>query len=547
MIATYMRKETVASACKCAGALVAFLSWMVGGGIASALEPPQPGEVEGLAARDDLADRLSFARQLNNHRIDPFLLQRAIARAGRQALEERGEPEAAIERLTALPVPPPAWRGMPSTGNVRVLALLVEFQDETHTNSRDFIHARLFGAGDPAQQPYESLAAYYERASYQQLDLSQGNTLGWYKTANDRTAVPQTDTGRENLIKEIINHFNSQGHDFSQYDNDNNGVVDYFLVIWTGPDNGWANFWWGYMTVFGDQSFTVDGKRLGRYSWQWEARPTGTAFTPRVVIHETGHALGLPDLYDYDPAVGPGGGVGGLDMMDANRGDHNCFSKWVLDWLMPTVVAMGSQALTLDASGDAGDCVAIWPGLASGDLFSELFVAQNRQRVSNDSVGMPADGMLIWHVDAELNASGTDFAWDNSFTAHKLLRLMEADGLEQIEAGSPADAGDYYRTGAAFGPATTPSSQAYDGSDTGVQVTGFSGPGSQMSATFAVLAAAAGGSCSLCYTCGGAFPAFGGALPTREGAEPWERGAACAGNPVATADNWPYLCCKAAP
>jgi M6 family metalloprotease-like protein len=528
-------------------AFLAVQLWVLGGGIASALEPPPPGEVEGLAARGNLTDRLSFARQLNNHRIDPFLLQRAIARTSRQPLQERGELAAAIERLTTLPVPPPAWQGMPSTGNVRVLALLVEFQDETHTNSRDFIHARLFGTGDPAQQPYESLAAYYERASYQQLDLSQGKTLGWYQTAYDRTTVPQTDSGRENLIKEIINNFNSQGHDFSQYDNDNNGVIDYFLVIWTGPDNGWANFWWGYMTVFGDQSFTVDGKRLGRYSWQWEARPTGTPFTPRVVIHETGHALGLPDFYDYDPAVGPGGGVGGLDMMDANRGDHNCFSKWVLDWLMPTVVASGSQALTLDASGASGDCVAIWPGLASGDLFSELFIAQNRQRVSNDSVGMPADGMLIWHIDAELNASGTDFAWDNSFTAHKLLRLMEADGLEQIEAGSPADAGDYYQAGGAFGPATIPSSGAYDGSDTGVQVTDFSVPGSQMSATFAVLASTAGGSCSLCYSCGGAFPAFGGVLPTRVDAQPWERGAACAGDPVPTTDFSPYLCCKAAP
>ena len=457
MIAICMSK-TAASVWSLAGALLVVMLSVTGGGNALALEPPQPGEVEGLAARDNLTDRLNFARQLGNHHVDPFVLRRAIAKASRQALEEQGQPQTTIERLAPLPAPPPAWQGMPSTGNVRVLALLVEFQDQVHTNSRDFIHARLFGAGDPAQQPYESLAAYYDRASYQQLDFSQGSTLGWYKTAYNRTTVPQTDVGRENLIKEIINNFNAQGHDFSQYDNDNNGTIDYFLVIWTGPDNGWANFWWGYMTVFGDQSFAVDGKRLGRYSWQWEARPTGTTFVPRVVIHETGHALGLPDFYDYDPAVGPGGGLGGLDMMDANRGDHNCFSKWMLDWLTPTVVASGSQSLTLNASGTAKDCVAIWPSLTSGNVFDEFFVVQNRHRVGNDSAGMPGDGMLNWHVDARLDPSGTDFAWDNSFTTHKLLRLMEADGLEQIEAGGVADASDYYKVGAAFGPSTTPSS-----------------------------------------------------------------------------------------
>jgi M6 family metalloprotease-like protein len=124
-----------------------------------------------------------------------------------------------------------------------------------------------------------------------------------------------------NLIKEAVNHFDAQGHDFSQYDNNGDGVLDYFVVIWAGPDNGWGNFWWGYQTVFPDNTYTVDGVRLGKISWQWEANPVGGAFTPVVVIHETGHALGIPDYYDYDSSVGPQSGVGGLDMMDSAMGD----------------------------------------------------------------------------------------------------------------------------------------------------------------------------------------------------------------------------------
>ena len=65
-------------------------------------------------------------------------------------------------------------------------------------------------------------------------------------------------------------------------------------------------------------------------------------------------------------------------------------------------------------------------------------MVQNRTRPGNDA-DLPADGLLIWHVDARLTRSGSDFLYDNSYTAHKLLRLMEADGLEEIERDS-ADA-----------------------------------------------------------------------------------------------------------
>ena len=92
------------------------------------------------------------------------------------------------------------------------------------------------------------------------------------------------------------------------------------------------------------------------------------------MIHETGHALGLPDLYDYNVDVGPDGGVGGFDMMDATRGDHNCFSKWLLDWITPMVVAGGRQGFELDAAASSTDAVIIWPAIGPGDIFSEFFI-----------------------------------------------------------------------------------------------------------------------------------------------------------------------------
>ena len=45
--------------------------------------------------------------------------------------------------------------------------------------------------------------------------------------------------------------------------------------------------------------------------------------------------------------------------------------------------------------------------------------------------GNHSDGLLIWHVDATPNADGDDFLYNNSVTEHKLLRLMEANGLPE--------------------------------------------------------------------------------------------------------------------
>jgi M6 family metalloprotease-like protein len=464
-----------------------------------AIQPPRPGEVDELKQRNVYQRQLDHAERLDNHLINPVLLKRAINRGKRAILRMRGLDSAGVDNIAPLYTPPPAWEGLPTTGNVRILALLIEFQDYTHAaeNTRDYVHSNIFGTGDPARYPYESLASYYDRSSYSQLDLSSGNTLGWYQTAYDR---PIDDGGPDaweipgDLIKEVMNYYDSQGHDFTQYDNNNDGVIDYFAVFWTGPPGEWASVWWGWQWnfVYLDNTFTIDGKKLGDFSWQWEASPVGSSFNPRVVIHETGHALGLPDLYDYNSDVGPDGGVGGLDMMDATRGDHNSFSKWVLDWLTPSFVASGIHPKSMQPSGTSQDCVVIWPGIESGDLFSEFFVAQNRQREGNDNApGIPGDGMLLWHIDATLDPSGQYYLYNNSNTEHKLVRLMEADGLEEIEQELPADVGDYWKAGDLFDLNSIPSTRMYNGTDSHVSVYDYSDPAIAMNATFEISSQAA--------------------------------------------------------
>ena len=415
-----------------------------------ALEPPTPEQVEKYLQEGVLDQRQAAAYRIGNHRVAPDLVHRfrqfvGLAKAG-------AIPEA---------------KSLPATGDREVFALLIDFADHPGHNSNSDFDWRLFGDGPPGEYPYESLRDYYRRSSYGQLEID-GATLGWYTTPYSRDHIDETTAGRESLIAEAINHFDGQGHDFSRYDTNGDGEIDYFLVFWAGPHQEWADFWWGYQRHFEDDGFTVDGKRLGAYSWQWESWDYPGPFSARVAIHETGHALGLPDYYDYDDTIGPDGGLGNLDMMDGNWGDHNCFSKFLLGWISPEIVNQGTHDLRLAGSDASPAAVLLMHGDPKTDPFSEYFMVQHRRRQGNDSP-YPNDGLLIWHVDARLSTQGT-FLYDNSFTDHKLIRLMEADGLEQIEQGIPADAGDFYRPGDLFTGDTTPGSDRYDGVPTNLAI-----------------------------------------------------------------------------
>jgi M6 family metalloprotease-like protein len=417
-----------------------------------AMEPPTPEQLRRYRADGSLADRAATARRAGNHRLSLMLLHR-IRRSPQQTKTVRLD--------TGL---------LPSVGRQRVFALLIGFSDHRGHNHVGEIDRRLFGVGPDTEYPYESLRTFYLRSSYGLLEL-EGVTLGWYTAPYPRSSVPETDEGREELIGEAIDHYDAAGHDFSRYDNDGDGDIDYFLVFYAGPHQEWGDFWWGYQRTYSNGDYAVDGLRLGAYSWQWESWDVGGPFSARVAIHETGHALGLPDYYDYDDDIGPMGGLGGLDMMDNNWGDHNAFSKWVLGWLEPIVINEGQLRPSLRRSSAAGDAALLMPGDPISDPFNEYFLLQYRWRSGND-IDYPADGLLIWHVDARLDRFGR-FLFDNSYTEHKLIRLMEADGLEEIEQGLGANEGDFFRPGDVFDGVSIPNSRRFDGSPTGIVVDGI--------------------------------------------------------------------------
>jgi len=206
---------------------------------AFALEPPTAEQLERYTLDGSLADRAQAARAYGNHRMSPQLAARFGSAATTKALPE-------------------GPKVLPADGSPKVLTLLIAFADMPGYTDPVAVDDRIFGDGEATAYPYESLTSFYSRASYGQLEIA-GSALGWYTTPYPREEVTESYIGRQTLIKEVMTHYDTEGHDFSQYDNDGDGYIDYLAVVWTGAHGEWAEFWWGYQTSFWNDNFTVDG------------------------------------------------------------------------------------------------------------------------------------------------------------------------------------------------------------------------------------------------------------------------------------------------
>ncbi len=474
--------------------------------VSFAHQPPSKEELEVLKRQGLYEHRLEIVDSMGNSRFSRNLFERGKRKLNSVGQQAQGWSAKEIDQFVAL-APPPDWRGLPTTGSPRVPTLLIDFPDHRAGNefpniSPSDIFANVYGEGTAAARnhmPFNSVSDFYRRASQNELNI-RGNVLGFHTMPNNQFfyAPLQSDPDNQKLfdiVTEAMRAFDA-GHDFSQYDNNNDGYIDGINIIWVGQRGEWLSFWWAYRWRFlvpATETTLFDGKKLSWFTWQrLDTRDNGTDFDPQTLIHETGHLLGMPDLYDYKRGEGLEGGVGGLDVMDSNVGNPNAFFRWMLDWITPDVISAGGPTTrTLRASGDtevnANQAVAVFPDAAQ-DPFQEFFMVENRHRIENDGgeSNLPSDGLVVWHVDATLNADGSDFAFNNNdrpTTAHKLVKLVQADGLEEIEFGGRADAEDYYNQGESLTPTTAPDTAAYSGATTNISISDISANGVVMTAS----------------------------------------------------------------
>jgi M6 family metalloprotease-like protein len=147
-------------------------------------------------------------------------------------------------------------------------------------------------------------------------------------------------------------------------------------------------------------TFVVDGRKLGpAVTFGLDAYTDGRTILP----HETGHLLGLPDLYAFEGSLHRF--VGSWDLMGNvfTATDLSAWHRLKLGWLDAAQVVCArrgrSTAVTLSPLGAKGGRKAVF--VRTGSTTGVL--VENRQRVGND--GSICDrGALVYTVDSSIGS-----------------------------------------------------------------------------------------------------------------------------------------------
>ena len=221
----------------------------------------------------------------------------------------------------------------------------------------------------------------------------------------------------------------SYGVNFTQYDHDSDGYVDFVYLIYAGKgeaDGGAANTIWphswdvysaavsGYASFNESQYYaraTFDGKRVLNYACSGELNGrSGARAGIGTIAHEFGHVIGLPDLYDidygqnYEDEATPGA----WHIMDGgsynNDGktppNYTIYDKYFLGWKTPINPGVTAQNLSLIANGQSGYQgyqIASSNSLLTATNTNTVYYIENRQQSGWDA-HVPGHGLVIWKI-----------------------------------------------------------------------------------------------------------------------------------------------------
>lgn len=337
----------------------------------------------------------------------------------------------------------------PSTGNVRILVFMIEFQDVTFSDeviSEKELERAMFSEGEES-----GISSFYRKASYGNLHLS-GDVFAYQ--AEGTIASYENESGYETLSMEVLRALDNQ-IDYTDYDSNCDGILDaYILCIPTGGD---ADFWYGCQaTWYQNIGFRVDGV-APLYYVICDAQPERAYmdYYFEVVRHEFGHCMGLPDYYKYNSENWEGmSGIAGYEVMDDMEGDFSQFSKLQLGWLREEQIQIyhyGEKELfTLPAAVNGG-CIIIFRE-GNEDYQSEYFIIEYDTPEGNFTgvLDEREAGVRIMHVQAECTTDGWSYyyrynnyseEYDTSDNGIRVVRLVN-DGNGYYHTGDTVSFGE---------------------------------------------------------------------------------------------------------
>lgn len=242
------------------------------------------------------------------------------------------------------------------------------------------------------------------------------------------------------MVKEACTLVNDSV-DFSLYDNDKDGYVDFVYVIYAGygeADSGEKNTIWphSYWLLDAGTTCKLDGKYVDLYACGNEMdyftqQHTGIG----TFCHEFSHVLGLPDLYTT-------GGqshktMGSWDILDYGpyNNDMNtppaysAYERFMMGWLQPRLIVdaenveleelQASNTALLISSSDQHNLIGNDPKPTT------FYLLENRQQVGWDEY-LPGHGLMLTKIQYNSNTWLQNTV--NNSSNRMGVDLIEADG-----------------------------------------------------------------------------------------------------------------------
>jgi immune inhibitor A len=425
------------------------------------------------------------------------LMAAPSARAQQHLLVPHARPRVAIAPTSASAMRLGSHRPLRGTLGMPVIA--GTFADVTPKFGPSVYDSAFFGA-TAGVGPY-SVARYYREVSLGAMTFA-GATTPWIRLTRTRASYVDGDPGTVwqrygEFARDLLQRADTLV-DWRRYDNDgpdgvansgdDDGAVDVAVLLQPGSEYGC-----GPDSLRG---FRETGYRLSLLpGWNgapFVTRAIGAAGHPIVIddfvgasavaceadeivptrvnipVHEIGHVLGLPDLYDYDATSF---GVGGWDVMGIfaappARPPH--FGAWArerLGWATVRHVSVSGR-VELRRAAVHGDVVRIdFPGS------SEHVLLEYRAGDGADA-SAPATGLVIWQInDAVLETK----AWGiNDDETRPGVRILQADGRNDLARRvNIGDAGDPFPGSSvviSVSDTSSPWLRTSDGAPTGIRI-----------------------------------------------------------------------------
>jgi M6 family metalloprotease-like protein len=284
---------------------------------------------------------------------------------------------------------PPANYKLPSTGDVKTIVLFADFSDVHGSTTPEALFARISPNAE----------AFYKDLSYGRMNWVLEPHFVWLRLSHDSdyygNAVGSYE-GQLGFIQEAVKLADADV-DFSTADSVVVMVPPEATQISNGPAFG-ANAGEGY---------SADGKTFSNGVTSGSDFP---AWGYLWLNHESGHTMGLPDLYDYgwngvdyDELHRFVGGFGLMGYIDGEAPEFFAFERWQLGWLADDQIVCqtgGEGTTTITPIESAGGLKAVVIPLGS----NRILVVESRRALGFDS-RLPKPGALVYIVDTNI-ASG---------------------------------------------------------------------------------------------------------------------------------------------